>query len=339
MKSKKSKLSKFLILSFILVVIIAAIFWGTYYSFVNKSYASFNKTIKNYVTRINSINASVSSYSNNNSINSDKIIKDFPKIIDNFKNIESELSKLNPPEKLAKDFDYLMQGIDNNIRIYMQTLIIVQYPKSTDADNSLIDLKDYRDKCRNFYSLIYNENFKVNLPSSYLNFINNVIQFADENIKIRNSEEIIRKQNLAFIDTMDNLADKFIDIVNKRNFKECLIKARTETPNYDDILSLITEDLKSLNEIKIENSKIIPSKDGLKIYKLFSSIINDYDSYLNSLHHAIETEKNQALTGNLDDTVLNNLYSTPNKLFANVKSKYDKYKQLLLNFKNKELEK
>ena len=138
---------------------------------------------------------------------------------------------------------------------------------------------------------------------------------------------------------MNNIADNFIDIVNKKNYREYIIKARTETPNYDDVLASIVDDLKLITAIKAENSEIIPPKDGIKIYETFSSVINDYDSYLNTLHHAVETEKNQALTGNLDDEILNNLYSTPNKLLTNVKSKYDKYKQLLFDFKSKEFEK
>lgn len=337
MKSKKNRISKFLITSLILIISVAIVFFATYYTFMKKSYESFNNTMKDYVVKIDSINSDISLYSKNNTIDEYKIINDFPNIIDNLKNLKSELFNINPPSNLNENYNYLLKGLDNNIKIYMQVLTIVQRPKSTDIKNSILDLKDYRDTCRNYYSLIDTEFFKADLSSSFINFIDDVIYFANENIKTRKTEEIIHKQNIEFLDTMDIISKSFVDIKNKRDYKQCIIQSRTKNPNYDDIILSIEDDLKILNELRLQNKDIVPPTAGIKVHDKFSSLIKDYISYLSKLHHAIETEKIQSLTGNLDDNILNELYAPSTELINTVDSKHDEYKKLLSDLKTKEL--
>lgn len=337
MKSKKSSISKFLITSLILIISVGIIFFATYYTFLKKSYKTFNNTMKEYVVKIDSINSNINSYSINNTIDEYKIINDFPNIIDNLKSLKSELFNVNPPKNLNENYNYLLKGLDNNTKVYMQILTIVQRPKSTDIENSLLDLKDYRDTCRNYYSLINTEFFKANLSSSFINFIDDVICFADENIKTRKTEEIIHKQNIEFLDAMDIISKRFVDIKNKRDYNQCIIQARTKNPNYDDIILSIEDDLKLLIELRLQNKNIIPPAAGIKVHDKFSSLIKDYISYLSKLHHAIETEKIQSLTGNLDDNILNELYAPSTELIKIVDSKHDEYKKLISALKTKEL--
>lgn len=337
MVSKNKKLFVYLIVFLFVVVGLVSVFFWTYYSFSNKSYISYENSLKDYVHKINELNTTISTLNTNQQPKIEKIKSEMPVLRDDFIDLKNELIKNAPPEKLKDDYDYLCEGLENNINIYKQILAIVSRPDSTEMENSINELKEFRNNCINYYFLIDKNKFQIELPNSCEKFIENIISFANKSVLDRKAKEIIKEQNIEFANNIEDISKRFSSLYKKRDNMDYVLKARSENSNFDDLVSLIDDDKNLLDNLTTDFSKITAPADGSEIKDAFTSILENYKSYLNCFKKALQNEINQSLTGNIDESILTTLYSNSDKARIKLDISFETFAKLFAEFKNKQI--
>ncbi|MCY6483446.1 hypothetical protein OW763_03620 [Clostridium aestuarii] len=308
------------------------VFYGTYYFFISKSYTSYEKTIKAEITNINKINGSAYLFTKGQTIDDKKIISDTSSLTSSLNTSKEKLEKLTVPDKYNDDNKNLLLGLKNNISMYKQIAIICKNVESLKLDESLIDLQKYRDDCMNYYSLVSIRDIKMTLPNECLDFINNTTYFTQKQIRTNINTEISASQNRDFLNSFDNLLDKFNSI--NKNFLLDIKNARKNIDGLDAVLNSLDTYEDNLDNIKNTLSSLTIPNDATPLYKAFTVVLNDYDEYIQTLKYSVKTEKLTSINGVTDEKSLEKLYETPNEKFKTLNSDYKNLMKIYSEFEN-----
>lgn len=341
MKQRKNKTVIIIleILAFILVA--AGIFFGTYYLFVGKSSSSYEASVKEYMEKINTINNSMSSFTDGQTIDTEKKIPD--KIIDVEKirkelpDKTAELSKIRdtlqsiiPTDKYSKSQENLISGLDNNVLMYKQLYAIVQNPEGKDLDISRENLKKYKDECIKYYSLVNQKNAKISLHESSITLVNNTLLYVSEVIKLQKDLQVKQNISLEYINNMEAVTSKFAPI--KVDFIAQLSKIRNEKGNLDDMIVLLNKNQDELNKVEEQFSNLTVPQNAMTCNKLFKTILDDYEDYIKSFNYALNNEK---LVGtNITNEQITQFYSDATSKYNNVVKDYNNFLKAFTELKD-----
>jgi len=328
----KGKIFKvMLILSIILISI--SIFLASYYIFVNKVYDSYKTTLVTNINGINEVNLNIAEFNTNQTIDVDYARKQLPNIIKNLSTFRDKLANSQPTSKYKKDNENLKLGLDKNLLIYRQTLAILNNPSGRDVEKSLADLKTFRNDCMDFYSLINIRNVEISLPKTSLTFIDNVLNYSYSAVMIRKETDIKSQQNQEFITKTDELLVNFLD--SRTNLYSNVIKVRKKEMSYDDLLSLVEDDLTKLNKIQNDFKSLSVPPSAIPTYEAYKPLLIKHESYLRDFKLALTSEKTQTSSSKVDPSTLDGLYTSSNLLFNQVQSSYNDFVKTYSNLKNK----
>ncbi|MFL0266536.1 hypothetical protein [Candidatus Clostridium radicumherbarum] len=330
MKRKKNKTLILTLSVLAFALIISMVFYGTYYLSIGKSLNTYEKAVKSYVDQINQINSSTQAFIVGQTIDPDKIRKDLPAKIDNLSKIKDNLQGIIPTQKYKADNDNLLNGIDKNILIFKQINLILNNPNGNDLDKAGADLIKYRDDCNKYYSLIKLKAIKPLINNKQNTLVDNTSSYVNELVRLKKDNEIIQKQNLDFVNSMEGIIAKFLPI--KIDFSDKIIAARANNSNFDAVVSDINKNKANLDKLSQEFSNItVPSK-AITCYKAFNTSIEDYNSYMESLIYSINNEK---LSGsNLTSSKITELYASSTSKYNNVIKDYSDFLKAFTDFKN-----
>lgn len=332
--TKLNKLLKlFVILSVVTISLIIIFFW-TYYSFTNSSYAEFNKEIVAYTKNITEQNELVENLFTGDILNEEDSKTSLPKIRDELLDTLKGLKALNPPKKFESDFTFLKEGLDYNIQVYKQIIAILNRPYSNDLENSLTELSGFTDKCMENYSLIINKSMYIFLPDTTLKYIDAVNSYANKSIIERDSKKLIKEKNIEYAKLIEEINKKFMTVYNKRDYNSLVEKARKEKSNYTDIIILIDEAQSELLPLEEELKSVSIPQDAESLTKLFNGILNNYKLYLQSFKHAVVNEQNSVLTKDTDKKALESLYNDSKEKLNSIDESYERFIKLFSKFKN-----
>jgi hypothetical protein len=327
-KKNKAVIIILSVLAFVLLV--AGVFYVSYYLSVGKSLNSYESNIKAYVEKINDINLSTESFIVGQTIDPEKIRKELPSKIDELLKIKDKLQGIIPTDKYKSDQDNLLNGVDKNILIFRQINLILSNPNGKDIDKAGEDLISYRDECNKYYSLITSKKIMPSTNTKTNILVDNTTSYVNEIVGVHRDNEIIQKQNLEFINNMESIIAKFTPI--KVDFSAQLIAARSQGKALDDVITTINKNKNSLDLLSQEFSNItVPSK-ALSCYKAFNKGINDYNNYMQSFIYSINNEK---LSGNnISSDKINELYASPTAKFNDVIKDYSDFLKAYTDFKD-----
>lgn len=332
--TKLNKLLKlFIILSIVTISLIIIFFW-TYYSFTNSSYAEFNKEIVTYTKKITDQNELVENLIISDSLNEENSKASLPNIRDELLDTLKALKALNPPKKYENDFKFLKEGLNYNIQFYKQIIAILNRPYSNDLENSLADLSVFTDKCMENYSLIINKSMYIFLPEVTLKYVDAVTSYSNKSIIERDAKKLIKEKNLEYANSIEEINKKFITIYNKRDYNSLVEKAREKKSNYTDIIILMDEAQSELLQLEQGLKNISIPKDAESLTNLFTEILNEYKLYLQGFKQAVVNEQNHVLTKNADEKVLQLLYDGPKEKLSSLDKSYEKFIKSFSQFKN-----
>ncbi|WP_027625133.1 hypothetical protein [Clostridium lundense] len=329
MKNKKNKI--IISISLLSALIISLIFLFSYRFFFNNTDKTYEKSIKFSINNILKINNNAADYIKGESIDIDKSKKELPEKISSLVKIKDKITSLNPSEKYVKSHEYLLTGLINNIHIYEQIISILNNPEGNDIDKSLTALKNYKNKCMQYYSLINIRNTKIALNENTLKYINNCTSYVEELANLKKDKEIRKSQYTDFINEMDEVLSSFIEI--KINFSEYNDKIKNKSISYESVLNNIDNTRKEFGDLRSQFSKItVPSK-GIAPYKLLLKTFDNYDSYLQNYRYALSTESAQAFNNTAPDEKLKALYIEANLDYKIMNSNYNEFIKTYSYFK------
>ncbi|HEY8893064.1 MAG TPA: hypothetical protein VIM70_22825 [Clostridium sp.] len=328
----KRKLSIIIIVLSIITISIG-IFLASYYSSINKDYSSYKTTLVTNINSINDANKNVAQFNSDETIDVEYAKKQLPIIIIDLSNYKSNISVLEPATKYEKDQENLILALDDNLKIYRQTLSILNNPSGSDVDKSVEALKILKNDCINYYSLIDINNIEITLPETSLSFIDNVLNYSSSAVMARKETDIKSEQDNDFISKTEVLSEDFLN--TKTNFYTEVLKVRKKSMSYDELLSLVDVGSAQLVEVQKSFKGLTVPDSAIPTYEAFRILLDANENYLMDFKLALTSEKIQTLSATVAPSKLNALYTSSNELFAKVESSNNNFNKIYTQLKNK----
>lgn len=333
MKESNKKLLTTLSLVLGAIFIGVAVFYGTYYFFINKSQSSYSTKVKTEVGNIDKVNEASYIFTKGQTIDVNKIESSLSDSIASLQASHSKLKSLTVTNKFSKNHNNLILGLENNILMYKQILSIVKNPQNPDLANSLLELQKNRDDCMNYYALVSIKGIKITLPNESLEFLNNTIAYTQKQIRQNADAQIVSSQNHDFLLSLNEISTKFSQI--KKDYMNSVINSRTSLTGYDNLLNELNNTESTLSEIKANLSDLSIPKDAVPVYEAFVKVLEEYDTYVQNLKYSIKTEKLTSISGLPNNDSLDKLYNAPKEQIKVVESTYRSFIKLYNEFEDK----
>lgn len=303
------------------VPIVIVILMCTYF-FIHKNYVGNKHSLKYYTKKINEINNNTNSLIKNDNTNIDKSKEELPKIISELILVKNNLNSLTPSDKEVKLKNDIIKGVNNNIHIYEQLLSVFNNPKGKDIDKSYEDVKKYKNECLKYYAL----------EEKALKYIDVSIYYIEGLIRENKDKEIHHSHYTDFIDNIDSILSSFIEV--KIDFLSYRDDINDDKLTYDEVIHTLDYVTAEFEDIKSDFSKISVPNQGLEYYKLFSKVLDYYNSYLKSFDYAInkelETIKDDS---SIEVSNFNHLYAESSLNYKLMNSNYNDFIKIYLDFK------
>lgn len=297
---------------------------AAYYGSINKVNKSYEASLLNNMNGITEVNKTIGAFNSTETIDIDYAKKKLPSIIESLSNFSVQLENSQPTSKYKKENENLKSGLDENLLLYRKALVILNDPSSSDVESSLESLKVHRDDCMDFYATINIHDTKITLPQTSLTFIDNLLNYSYSAFMTKKETDIKNQQVEDFINKVGDLSKDFQD--TKTNYYSYAIKVRKKEMLYNDLLSMVNDDLTKLNNLKSDFDKNIsvPSS-AIATYETFRPIFQLYESYLSAFKVALTSEKVKTLSTVVDSNTLDALYDSSNVKFNEVDNSYNNF--------------
>ena len=337
MKPSEKKSVNYTVILSVLCIFILGVFASCYAYIIRSSYNSYENSLSVYIKAINKANISTDDFMKEGTINTQMTKTNIPNIIITLQNSKDKIEVLNPSNKFKFYQASLIQGLTNNINIYVQILNVLNNPKASDIGSSRDNVKSFKEVCIDCYSKAVVGKIKVSLQKNTINFIDSYIYYLDQLVKIKRNQSILDSQNTDFVNAIDETFKNFQII--RTDFKPSLYSIRNNKSSYDDLINLIVKNKTDLSNLKIDFAKIsVPEKSQtsspILVFDTFKNSINDYNLYLDSFVYALSNEKVQALFRNIDKNVSDKFYIESDIKMSKVTKDYNDFVEIYNGFKD-----
>lgn len=330
-KQEKKRTRTVLIVIFTIILGLS-VFFGTYYFFINKSYSSYTNKIKTEITNITKINETSSTFTKGETIDKEKILNSISDSISSLQSSLSNLKNLLVPDKYKKDHENLVNGVENNISIYKQILVICKDSNNSTLQNYITQLQKYRDDCMNYYTLISINNNRISLTNETIDLIDKTIDFSQKQVRLNLDKEVSTNKNRDFLNILNPLVEKFNEI-NKDYMPEVL-NIRNNSTSYDSLLDSITNAEAVIIDHKTTLAAATIPKDAFEVNKSFIKTLDNFEQYIQSFKFAVKTESLTHSDGVSNNKALDNLYSSSKDKMKTVNESYKGFLKLFHEFKD-----
>lgn len=333
-KNKKETKHKPLITVISIIVLLllgAAVFFGTYFLMIDKSASSYEKAIDSAINQITEENKKVGTYNKSLTIDPEKAKENLEDNINKLKSIKDLINTEIPTEKYRLSHRYLIEGLNNNISLYRQILVMLQNPGSKDIERSLSSLAKYEEDCEKNYSLFSIKTLKIALPSEAKDFIKNTNDYLTEVVRINKDLEIQNSQNVEFAESMDKVIEAFEEI--KTDFSPHLEKARAGKDSLENVISTIDSYKDKYLALKGDFSTIAVPQNARKTQNYFNSVLDDYSLFLQEIKFAVSSEKDKALDKPMPGETLKVIYAASTERYLTMDNNFTNFLKVYKDFK------
>ncbi|MDP4088821.1 MAG: hypothetical protein Q8930_06060 [Bacillota bacterium] len=334
-KKKKEKMTLMaIIITTFSALILAGVFFGTYYYVTDQSLNSYERSVREVVDTINTTNKSTKSLLKDNVPDPETCRKKLPEIINNLKDAKTQLDGLIPGDTFKLQHNAIKDGLNSNLTMYNQILNILQNPNSKDISSSIQDFTKYRDDSENSYSQFGMKGMSISVLNNANDFLKAFELYANQLAKAQRDADIKASQTLDFCTKADELVAKFIPI--KTDFSTELNNARNKSDTYDDLITLANSYMQKNSDLEKDFLKTSVPENCKTVKDSLKAVFGGYDTYIQSFILAVGQERDQAAqvtTGTLTEDQLKQIYSDSSNQYLNVQDKYDGFLNMYTTFK------
>ncbi|WP_461205157.1 hypothetical protein [Clostridium sp. DL1XJH146] len=333
MKNKNQLIIRNISIILALFLICGGIFYTTYKYFTNKSYSKYEKNITTQIDNIYEINSRVATYVTDETISNERILSDLQNDIDELRGIYNNISSTKPIEDDIQSYENLKNGLSNNISMYKEIFYIVKNPSSSNINNSMLNMNNYRDDCMNYYSLITFDNDKFLLPDNILHLVSGTTIYVSNVSKASTANESVYSQKKDFENQINTISATFDPI--KRDCMKYVLNARNGIQTYDSILSIANKNIEEIAALEKSLEELSMPIDGIDAYEALLASLKSYHTYLFNFSYAVSTEK-ITIENNADisTNTLDSLYDDSNSQYSNADVTYSGFLSKFIQYKN-----
>lgn len=326
-----------ILLTSTIILSLCFIFFITYKFFTYTSYKNFKSSIATEINSIQEINSSTESlkdYSKNLLVDDAK--SQLPSIRNNLLGVYTNIENISPPNEFIKSYNYLLEGLDFNIKIIKEAIFIVNNPKSSNLEISLESLTNYKSKSSKAYLLSDFENLNIFLPKEFNEFIDSLYSFTETSISNNKAELLLKEERNKYIVSIEDLFSSFKVIYNKHDsYNADKTDSKFNIKKHESLISSVEEDRASLVELIDILKTINPPEDGIAINNSLDALFISYDSYLQSYYDALTTEKSLHKPFSFKKQDYSYLYTDSSNLLKSTHALVEDFMIKLSKFKTK----
>jgi hypothetical protein len=312
------KYSKQLIISTAIILIVAT----AAYFLINNFLHPDHKQLVSIGSNIIAINENLKKPINSSSLDTELAKTILTDNLSKLLNEKNMLEKIKPSDKYKNTYDNLALGLNNNMKLFEQTLNILKNPSSKDIQASLQNLSKYEGDCTNYYKKCTDGGVNINLTTSFTNFFSNVSNYVNQLVKLNRDSDIKTSQKNEFLIAFDNCLKNFSPL--KEDLSAAVNRALEENRSLSGISSDVENKLVELEKLKTSLYEISVPSDGVGCFSDFQATLKLYDVYIASLDEALKSKGNQS-------EKLKDAFSK----FDDMNSSYEKFTKSYDNYKSR----
>lgn len=324
------KKGKIAIIFLAFIIIVAITFGITYYFMYGSTMVKYKNSIKktiSYIDKSNTKAVSIYDYMKDGDLQIDKI----KSTIESSKKDLEEASKIvkdnTPPEEYKKLHSNILNGINSNKTLFIQTTSILDNYSSSTVDNSINALYEYLSITSSYYEKVDFKGITIPISNEFLSFPDKISDYINSLTKETDSTIPNYDMQIAYLNNIKNTLEEVETLEDELNKK--IDDSKNGGLSYKQLMISISSTKNKLSYIIDEtNSSVAPSEvEDMKTNLL--SLLKLYENHLTAFRNSIESSKEQETTY----IVSSSLKINQNSL-NNFKSKKDDFKNLLIEKEN-----
>lgn len=314
-----------------LVILSAGIFIFVFNKYTKTTNSKFDAMFEKTVSSINTINGSIDSVDEFDSIPA--VLKvDLEEARDELIEKRNQLNGTNIPVEYTDLNKNLLSGLDNNIKLYKEILLIPSLSSSTKLQNSLEKMNDYANECVKSYASTDSSRFSVSLPENIFSIIDNMQKYV-LNKKNDLQEKLIEdSQKQKHIQEIQVVYSTFLNFYQDRNKSTALESARTNN-DYVKLIETLDTEVADLNSLQKKLEPIVPLPNYENVIPSLKTLMYDYVLYVQFFKHAVTFEMNAGIIEDDIKVQLEDLYNLANEKLADCEDDYSKFEEAFQKLK------
>jgi len=332
MRALSKKLLKSIIILCIITLVSIGVFFFTFNMGTKTSYLKYENVFSQTVASINKINSSISLAENITTID-DTIKTQLENARDSLISEKNILKNENPPSKYNELYTNMLTGLEFNIKIYKEVLLLPNLNDDNSLQNSLENLNDYANNCTKYYSFTDDSSFNLVFPEEIHNIIKSAQKYILDKIALNDKLLLETSAKEKYVFELDSVYSKFIPVFQTRNKLKLLETARTEN-SYETLLTNLDNELKTVNGLFFDVKSIIAPSNSEDLTDDFHQLLYDYIIYIQYFKHAVSFEVNSGMIDNTIEDQLNQLYDLANSELTSFENQYKNFESKFQVIKN-----
>lgn len=342
---ENKNLKTFIKISLVVILLIGAGIAAAYYAY---SYFIGNST-KEYAGSISKINVQINSANDGMAEILRKDDNDFPvsdiisKIPETKKSLDKaaeNLGNISAPSKYSASHNKLKQALELNNMIYTQLEDVLSSPASSDIQKNEEQLYKYIEQCSDTYSSVKIENSSFALPEDITSISSKLGPWVQHQ---QNKYAKVSELMSSFSKYFEEISKTLLNYENSKvDITQALKKSRFDKTSWDELLSLIAKNEKSIGDIKASYIKIHAPSELRNFNNRFSSILDSSLDYYSKLKQAVVTDMNfdeeeEPDAEQVDKKIneIDAMYEEAEKMNSSITSDYRKFTQDIESEKSK----
>lgn len=317
---------KVITIALLLIILLSGVIYYFMYGSEEAKYSRNANKIISSIEEANNEATSIYKEMDSGVASSDKIKSSLNKSSDILQKALSLAKNTTPPDNYKSIHNNLINGINSNRTLFMQSKAIIDNYSSDTVSSSINNLYEYLSSTAGYYEKFKFKNTKLELSKDFLTFPDKVNYYVGVLKKSETSNLPNNDAKIEFLNDLRINIDKLNSIETSLNNEITSVKSNKKSST--QLMIFISSLKNQVSPITESINKLNTPNDLEEIKLLSTDVVEEYLNYLSSFRSAIETS-----SGKSDIEVLN---SSIDKASSSLKEYKSKLSSLLSTINEKE---
>lgn len=287
------------------------------------------KQLESIWIKIDTINQTINSATDNISVAKNKAIDAISAGIIKLKELPIELSLIETTYESTTNIKYELEtALSSTITFYDCSIYMINNPDNVVNYDSLSELTSYKEDSLNTYKILFNQGINTSFSNESNICFDNITNYLTSLIKLNKTQNIIDSQKQDFIISLKNL------IINLNTLTENLEPALNKIKEDKRDLQVLIDDIEG-KELILKDVKttlgLISIPDGYSDYYTYlDEFLKLYQPYISEFKEALIFDK--SCTDKIKNSEkINNNYKNIFSKYQDVVASYSEFKNIINN--------